>query len=134
MKLKELCDAFCGNLALREVPIGYAIKTPFMGEDGDYLSLYLRRQPNTPGLVRFEDDGGTIASLEADGASLSSETRFAALANLLDQYGAQYNEADVLLHTEYFEEERAPAHFIKFMSLLVRLQDLVNIYKVRQIH
>lgn len=123
MKVKDLCNAFCTGLAMREVPIGYAIKTPFVGPDGDALALYLRRQAGSS-LVRFEDDGSTIAALSEDGVSLESEARANALAELLKQYGAFYDESGAVIHTDYFEGNRAPAAFTKFMALLLRVQDL----------
>jgi hypothetical protein len=124
MKLNDLCKALCSGLAMREVPIGYAIKTPFETQDGDSIALYLRRAPTTPHIVRFEDDGGTIADLEADGVSLDSETRSQALADLLKQYDAHYDEANSVIHTDYFDDTRAPANLAKFMALMLRIQDL----------
>lgn len=124
MKLKDLCNAFCTGLSMREVPIGYAIKTPFVGPDGDALAIYLRRLAGSPSVVRFEDDGSTLAALEEDGVSLESEARANALADLLKQYGAFYDEPGAVLHTDYFEEARAPAVFTKFMALMLRVQDL----------
>jgi hypothetical protein len=124
MKLDELCKSLCSGLAMRPVPIGYAIRTPFVGGDGDAIGMYLRRQPGAPNIVRFEDDGGTIASLESDGVNLSTDSRFEALASLLEQYGAQYDEAAELIHTDYFEEVRAGPNFVKFIALLLRIQDL----------
>jgi hypothetical protein len=75
MKLNDLCSALCSGLALREVKIGYAIKTPFKLPDGDSIALYIRRDLENPRMLRFEDDGGTIAALEEDGVSLESEAR-----------------------------------------------------------
>lgn len=124
MKPKELCNAFCTGLSMREVPIGYAIKTPFVGPDGDSLAIYLRRQTGSPSVVRFEDDGSTIASLIEDGVSLESDARSNALAELLKQYDAFHDENGAVLHTDYFDESRAPANFTKFMALMLRVQDL----------
>lgn len=124
MKLNDLCKALCSGLSMREVPIGHVIKTPFVGPDGDSISLYLRRSLETPKQVRFEDDGGTIAWLESEGVSLDTETRAQVLAELLRQYDAFYDEADAILHTDYFDESRAPANLAKFMALMLRVQDL----------
>lgn len=124
MNLEELCEALCSGLAMQPVPIGYAIKTPFVGPDGDAIAMYMRRQEGAPSIVRFEDDGGTIAGLAEDGVSLEMESRSDALTHLLYQYGAHYDESGAVLHTDYFEEGRAPANFAKFMALLLRVQDL----------
>jgi Domain of unknown function DUF1828 len=124
MKLKEICTALCSGLAMREVPIGYAIKTPFQTPDGDAIGIYVRREKDNPGWLRLEDDGGTIASLEEDGVSLSVETRSEALGVLLKQYDAHLDDCAAVIHTDYLPEERLPANFAKFMALLLRVQDL----------
>jgi hypothetical protein len=124
MMLEDLCRALCSGLDMRPVPIGYAIKTPFRHEDGDAIAVYLRRNPEDSGSVRFEDDGATIASLEESGVSLSSDTRHEALVSLLKQYDAQYDEQGAIIFSEYVSEDRAPANFAKFLALMLRVQDL----------
>ncbi len=124
MKINELCDVLCSGLALREVKIGYAIKTPFKLPDGDSIGLYIRRDVANPKLLRFEDDGGTIVGLEEDGVSFSVESRSDALTELLQQYDAHYDEAASIIYTDYVDESRLPANFVKFMALMLRLQDL----------
>ena len=122
--LKEICGTFCDGLALREIPIGYAIRTPFKGEDGDAVALYLRRDAHSPSQYRLEDDGGTIAYLQEEGFSLENEQRAAEFRRLLAEYGCQFDESAYLIHTDYMDEERAPAFFLKFMSLMLRVSDL----------
>lgn len=124
MRLEELCKALCSGLAMSPVPIGYAIKTPFRTPDGDAIGMYLRRDPDDPSRVRFEDDGSTIATLEEEGVSFSSETRSDALIDLLKSYDAHYDEDSSIIFTEYVPETRAPANFAKFMALMLRVQDL----------
>jgi hypothetical protein len=124
MKINELCQALCSGLALREVKIGYAIKTPFKSPDGDSIGLYIRRDVANPQLLRLEDDGGTIATLEEHGVSFSVESRSDALAELLQQYDAHYDEKESIIYTDYVDDSRVPAHFVKFMALMLRLQDL----------
>jgi hypothetical protein len=124
MKLNELCEALCSGLALREVKIGYAVKTPFRLPDGDSIGLYIRRDDANPQLLRLEDDGGTIAALEEDGVSFATESRSDALADLLKQYDAHYDDAASVIYTDYVDESRVPANFVKFMALMLRLQDL----------
>jgi hypothetical protein len=123
MKLNELCEALCSSVALREVAIGYAIKTPFQLPDGDYIAVYIRRDRENPRYLRLEDDGGTIASLEEDGVSFASEARADAFADMLRQYDAHYDETASIVHTDYVDESRVPANFVKFMALMLRLQD-----------
>lgn len=104
--------------------MGYAISTPFKGGDGDALALYLRRNPSNPTLVRLEDDGGTVAALQEYGAGLDNEQRAAEFNRLLDEHGCLFDEEEYLIHTEYADEQKAPAMFLKFMSLMMRVTDL----------
>ncbi len=124
MKVEELCKAFCSGLALRPVPIGFAVKTPFEAPDGDAIGFYLRRSADAPSHLRFEDDGGTIAALEEDGVSLEAESRFEAFKTLLKQYHAYYDESTYSIYTDYIPEKRIPTNFAKFTALLLRLHDL----------
>ena len=122
--LKDICRTFCDGLAMREIPIGYTIRTPFKGSDGDAVALYLRRDPQFPGRYRLEDDGGTIAALQEAGFSLENEQRSAEFESLLAEYGCQFDEDESLIHTDYMDEEKTPAYFLKFMALMIRVADL----------
>jgi hypothetical protein len=124
MKLKAFCEAFCAGMALTEVPIGYAVRTPFKMSDGDPVGMYLRRLDGQSGIYRIEDDGLTAAALEEAGIDLDNDARFQELQKLLVEYDCQYDDEQILLHTEYVEEGRLPAVFFKFCSLLLRIQDL----------
>lgn len=122
--LKDVCGTFCDGLAMREVPIGFAIRTPFRTADGDAVALYARRDPAVAGRYRFEDDGATLAELQEAGFSLDNETRGTEFYRLLAEYGCHYDEDEILIHTDYLSEEQLPAYFLKFMALMVRLGDL----------
>lgn len=122
--LKDICGTFCDGLAMREVPMGYAIRTPFRSSDGDAIALYVRRSKDLPGMLRLEDDGSTVAELQVEGFGLDNEQRLAEFQTLLAEYGALFDESEHLIHTEYMEEAKAPAYFLKFMALLVRIADL----------
>ena len=122
--LKDICGTFCDGLGLREVPIGYAIQTPLRSPDGDAIAMYVRRSKDMPGLVRLEDDGGTIAALQEEGFGLDSEQRHEEFQAMLTEHGALFDEAEYVIHTEYMSEERVAAAFLKFMSLLLRVSDL----------
>lgn len=124
MKLKALCEAFCSGIAITEVPIGYAIRTPFTNSDGDAIGLYVRRQEGQAGIYRLEDDGQTVVSLEEAGVDLDNEARYEELINLLTEYDCHFDEGEYLIHTEYVEEDRIPSIFVKFLGMLLRVQDI----------
>lgn len=123
MNEDAFCEAFCQRLALREVPIGRVLKTPFRRPDGDPIDVYMRRADD--GTYRLEDDGQTIGFIEAGGVDLESDTRFEALTELLREYDAFWDENESLLHTDYLLEERLPPAAIKFSALLLRIYDLL---------
>ena len=127
MRLKAFCEAFCAGMALTEVPIGYAIRTPFKVSDGDALGMYLRRLEGQDGVYRIEDDGLTAAALEEAGIDLEDDARRAELIKLLSEYDCQYDEEQFIIYTDYVEEARLPPVFFKFCSLLLRIQDLALI-------
>lgn len=122
--LEDICGTFCDGLAMREVPIGYAIRTPFKDSDGDAVALYLRRDPVMPNRFRLEDDGGTVSALQEEGFSLDSEPRLIEFQSLLMEHGCLYDEIEYTIHTEYMEEAKLAAYFLKFMSLMLRVADL----------
>src|SRR6516165_670818 len=65
MNADDICKAFCRPIALHSVPIGYALRTPFRGTDGDPITVYIRREETTlEERFRLEDDGQTIGFSE----------------------------------------------------------------------
>jgi hypothetical protein len=117
-----ICDAFCASLEVRQVPAGYAISTPYSNADGDPLLVYFVRDER--GRWRLEDDGTQIPLLEANGVDLSGKSRGDAFDALLDEYGVDLNgHARTLYSAPLTEAELGPAA-VKFIGLLLRLQDL----------
>jgi hypothetical protein len=126
MKADDICKAFCAPVLLHSVPIGYALRTPFRGNDGDPITVYIRRDETTPEeRFRLEDDGQTIGFLETSGVDFDTDSRFAALAEMLREYDAHYDEQDVLIHTQYMDATELPATSVRFTALMLRLQDLL---------
>lgn len=121
MKKDDICAAFCEPMDLCEVPIGYAIKTPFRRPDGDSVAVYLRRNPQNQYEYRVEDDGETIAFLEANGADLDSDTRFEALVSMLKEYDGFYSETESLIHTRFVPELSVPSLAVSFVALILRV-------------
>lgn len=124
MNKDALCRAFCADVDVNPVPIGLAIRTPFTRPDGDFVSFYVRKDDLT-GQVRLEDDGGTIAFLEANGIDLDSETRREVLVSLLEEYGSYFDEEEVLIYTRYITEQDLPRASLSFAALMLRLYDIL---------
>ena len=124
--MKEaLCRAFCGDLTLTDVPVGYAVSTTFLRDDGDSVGFYIVRDRQRADRFRIEDDGTTIPFLEAGGVEFSTETRSAAFTALLDTYQVEFDEDEMLLHTAVVNEAELPAAAMRFVALLLRVSDFL---------
>lgn len=128
--MKEaLCQAFCGDLKLTDVPAGFAVTTTFRRDDGDSVAFYLVRDATRPGIYRIEDDGTTIPFLEASGVDFSTETRSDALDSLLDSHGVEFDEDEMLLHTLSMPEAHLPKAAMRFLSFMLRINDFLLLTK-----
>lgn len=130
--MKEaLCQAFCGDLKLTDIPVGYAVTTTFRRDDGDSVAFYIVRDKSVPGSYRIEDDGTTIAFLEAAGVDFGTETRSDAFSALLDSHGVEFDEDEMLLHTGTMREADLPKAAMRFLSLMLRINDFLLLTKDR---
>lgn len=120
----SLCEEFCGQLTVRQVPAGYAVGTEFSGIGGDPIGFYIVG-PDAVGKYRIEDDGATVTILEACGAHLEIESRAKAFSELLAEYGASFNDDQGEIYTPAVGQGDIPKAAIKFVALLLRLQDLL---------
>ncbi len=120
----ELCRAFCDYLTMREVPAGLAVSTAFTFSQTEPVGFYIVG-PDALGRYRIEDDGTTIPLIEAEGVDLDTNTRQEALASLLAEYNANYDAERGELTTAPLPESQIPSASLKFVALLLRLQDLI---------
>ena len=126
-----LCRAFCEALTVAEVPIGYAVKTAFEAEGGDALTFYLVRNVDT-NMWRIEDDGATVGNLALAGIDvMGSGPRAVAFADLIQEHNVRLDSAEVLLHTDYVIDKMLPTLALRFLSLLLRVQDFALITRDR---
>jgi hypothetical protein len=127
---EQICKAFCSELSVREFSKGLAIGAPYSNLSGEPLGFYAIG-PDQDGLYRLMDDGTTIPLIEASGASLESETRFAALQEILAEYHACYSDSERQLSLEQISEKDLPAKALQFIALLLRVQDLLLMTRER---
>jgi len=125
---KQICDALCGGFSVREVPIGFAIASPFDWFTGDKMVFYARTKG---ALIRFEDSGATVFELEGAGLDLSSGTRHEQLVELCQEAGVKFDEEECQFFTEYVKAEEVGLSAIRFMSFMVRVQDMLLTIKSR---
>lgn len=125
---RQICDALCGGFTARAVPIGFAIKSPFDWFTGDKMIFYARTKG---ALVRFEDSGSTLFELEGAGVDLNSSTRMDSLRQLCADAGVTFDEEDSHFFTDYVRAGEVGLAAIKFMSFMVRVQDMLLTVKSR---
>lgn len=116
-----LCEAFCASLDVKSVPVGYAVRTPYENADGDPLLVYFVRDERG---WRLEDDGTQVPLLEASGVDVSGKSRGEAFSSLLAEYGALFDADRRTLSSEPLPQNEVGAAAVRFVALLLRLQDL----------
>ncbi len=122
---EELCKAFCGDLVVKEVPDGLAIRTGFSRPDGDSIGFFIVPDKDLNGLFRIEDDGTTIPFLESCGVDFSTSTRQNAFQELLSEYGAEFDDPDATIRTPPLTTEDLPRAAMKFVALMLRSLDFL---------
>lgn len=123
MTKDEICNAFCGQIIVRDVPAGLAVQTPFALQDGDLLGFYVTKSASGD-RFRLEDSGHLIPMLEANGANLESGTRAKEFQVLLSEYDAEYDSESMEIRSAYMTEAEIPSASVQFVAMLLRVQDL----------
>ena len=118
----QICDALCKGFTVHEIPIGFAIKSPFDWFTGDKMIFYARTKG---ALVQFEDSGATLFELEGAGVDLSSRTRMGSLQQLCRDSDIRFDEEESQFSTDYVKAEEVGLAAIRFMSFMVRVQDML---------
>jgi hypothetical protein len=120
-----LCRAFCRGLVVREVPVGLAVGTPFRRRDGDRVAFFVVYDKRNPGFARLEDDGLVIPEIEASGIDLLTGRHAFAFQAMLFDAGVHFDADQGVLHTKYMPVDQIPEFSLSFISVLMRVQDLV---------
>lgn len=123
MTKDDICNAFCGQIIVRDVPAGLAVQTPFTFQDGDLLGFYVTKSSEGDEF-RLEDSGHLVPMLEANGANLESGTRSKEFRALLDEYDAEYDPDSMEICSAFMTADKVPAASVQFVAMLLRIQDL----------
>ncbi len=121
---EELCQAFCGMLSVHEIPAGYAVGTGHEGMNGDHIGFYVIG-PDVAGRYFVQDDGLTMATLEASGVDLTNKSRSAMLSELRSQYAVLFDQESGELKTDSVDEQDVGRVAMRFMAFMLRVQDLL---------
>ncbi|MGN6467985.1 MAG: DUF1828 domain-containing protein [Rhizobiaceae bacterium] len=119
----ELCQAFCNDISVTEVPAGLAVSTAFKRDDGDRVSFYVVNGARDQ--VHLEDDGATIQLLEAAGVDFETDTRRRALESLLTSVDAYFDADDGAIKTRAFEAGELPHRALDFVGVMIRMNDFL---------
>lgn len=125
---EQLCRAFCDGIAVRSVPSGLAISTPFSLPDGDKIGFYLREDA---GSFAIRDNGLVFPTLEASGLDLKNVHRAEALSTLERQYGVLLDPDEGEFGIDVASEGEVPGAALKFVSFLLRVGDLLMLAEDR---
>ena len=122
--MKEaLCQAFCDELTVRDVPHGLAVSTAFTFPDGDRIGFYVKNQPN--GAFEIQDSGLVFPGLEASGLDLKNKSRLEAFQALMGEYGVFLDEDEREFRLAGDSDAQLPAAALRFVSFLLRVGDLL---------
>jgi hypothetical protein len=127
---EQLCKEFCNQIVVRKVNAGLAVGTEYEGLTGDPIGFYVIG-PDSGGRFRVEDSGTTVPILEACGADVALESRGTIFRELLEKYGVEYDEKRGELTTPALFEADVPKAALRFVAMLLRLQDLTFLTKER---
>lgn len=119
----ELCQAFCNDISVTEVPAGLAVATAFRRDDGDKVSFYVVKIDD--GHFRLEDDGATIQQLEAAGVDFETDTRRRGLESLLESVDAHFDVEDGTIKTRAFTLDELASKALDFVGIMIRMNDFL---------
>lgn len=120
---EDLCQAFCNELTVRDVPFGLAVSTAFTFPDGDRIGFYVKHRPD--GAFEIQDSGLVYPGLEASGLDLKNKSRLEAFHSLMGEYGVFLDEDDREFRLVGEKEAQLPAAALRFVSFLLRVGDLL---------
>ena len=125
---EELCQAFCNELTVRDVPFGLAVSTAFSFPDGDRIGFYVKTHPD--GRFEIQDSGTVYPGLEASGLDLKNKSRLEAFNTLMDEYGVILDDDDREFRLSGNASE-LPSAALRFVSFLLRVGDLLLLTEER---
>ena len=111
----SICSAFCSGLSVREIPIGYAIKTPFSWLHGEPLVVFGEVDR---GMVRMRDSGDTLMFLEDVAGDLTMDSRIDAMREIALEHGVQFDEDNALFVSDWVDKSQLGDSAVRFMSFL----------------
>jgi hypothetical protein len=125
---EELCQAFCNELTVRDVPMGLAVSTAFSFPDGDRIGFFVKE---AGGGFEIQDSGLVFPALEANGLDRKNKSRADALNSLMEEYDVSLDEGDKEFCLSIPNKANLPAAALRFVSFLLRVGDLLLLAEER---
>ena len=125
--MESICKEFCNNITIQNVPVGFAVGTVFRRNNGDKIGFYIVYKDKYRTMARVEDDGLTIASLEAEGVNVFSGTRLEHFKKLLATADVFYDNQEHILHTNYVKVEEIAKLSLLFLEFLIKIQEMTHV-------
>ncbi|MCX5517787.1 hypothetical protein OSH10_05015 [Kaistia defluvii] len=127
---RKLNNALANGFRVREVPMGYAIVSPFLWLDDGPVTFYGRVEG---GQIRFEDSGDTLVQIE-DAIDLGSEARLQTVRDLAGSHGLIFDEADNAFRSQWVPIDNSDAAIFSFLSFMNRIQDVTMLTREKVEH
>lgn len=125
---KEFKQKVCDKLSLMSEGVNrYKVMTPFLFEDGDHLSIVLKREN---GNWVLSDEGHTYMHLtyDIDEKSLQSGTRQKIITNALSGYAVSDRDGELLIA---IQNENYGDSLYSFIQALMRISDVSYLSRER---
>lgn len=127
---EDLCQTFCDNLRIRNVPAGLAVSTAFLTSSGDRVGFFISPD-KLEGLSRIYDSGMQLVMLEASGFNWRSGQRAVVLEQLRSTYGVSLDHEAKRFYIGELDHTSLPAAAMRFVAFELRLEDFALMTEAR---
>lgn len=124
----NICRSLCDGFSVKQVPMGFAIKSPFDWFMGEPMTFYARLDR---GRARYEDSGLLVHDLEGMGVDFESQSRRNVLNSLLEEYGVTYDQSEEMFVTDWVPPSSLAQKTPSYLAFLSRVQDLLFLNRDR---
>ena len=122
----EFCRKVCEEISLSSQGINrYIVFTPFMFDDGDHLSILLKKEDNR---WHLSDEGHTFMHVSYDEIDVERGTRSKIIDTVLSSYGIKNMEGEL---KSYIENDNYGDTLYSFIQGLIKITDVSYLTRER---
>jgi hypothetical protein len=96
--IQSYIEWFKKKIDVKDINGVYEVITPFLDRHNDYITLYIKK---SNGNYILTDDGYTIQDLRLSGCELNTEKRRQVLDTILNGFGVQLQDDELMVETKY---------------------------------